>query len=106
MPIPDEKARAWTRAEDYWPPRRLRRSARPAIQRFGGPVEEPRETRPFLDIVPYVVLMLGLGVLAVAIIVLAIPTRTATKTPPSEPVMVEVGTAPKGWIDEAEPARR
>ncbi len=60
-----------------------------------------------LDIVPYVALMLGLAVLAVAIIVLAWPGRTVPQPVPTrEPVEVEIGTAPKGWIDNEEPARR
>lgn len=63
-----------------------------------------RKTRPLLDIVPHAVLMLGLAVLALAIIVLAWPGRTSTRGPAS-PVPAEVGNAPKGWIDGAEPAR-
>lgn len=102
MPIPDEKARAWTRPEDYWPPRRLRRTSRYASRPLGQitlpePAEEPR---PLLDIVPYAVLMIGLALLALAIIVLAWPGREAAQPKAPEPVVTEVGTAPKGWIDD------
>ena len=100
MPIPDEKARAWTRPEDYWPPRRVRRSGRPRSARLlPSAVEESAgESRPFLDVVPYAVLLLGLAVLAIAIMALAWPGRTVPQKEP-EPVPVEVGTAPKGWME-------
>ena len=108
MPIPNEKSRAWTRPEDYWPPRRLRRSGRTSIGSFRPAAEPEREARPLLDIIPYIALMLGLAVMAAAIIVLAWPGGS---TPPAaaarpEPVEVEIGTAPKGWIDREDPAPR
>lgn len=106
MPIPDEKARAWTRPEDYWPPRRLRRSGKTSIGRFRPPAESEKDTRPLLDIIPYAALMLGLAVMAIAIIALAWPGRTTRQVPAKPvPVEVEVGTAPKGWIDREQPAR-
>lgn len=73
MQKPDEKARAWTRPEDYWPPRRLRRTGRSAPVRFQQIVAEQREqeTRPLLDVIPYAALMVGLAVLAIAIMALA-----------------------------------
>ncbi len=109
MQKPDEKARAWTRPEDYWPPRRLRRTARSAPVRFQQIVPEQAqdESRPLLDVIPYAVLMVGLAVLAIAIIAMAWPGREAPQpVAKREPVEVEIGTAPKGWIDDAEPARR
>lgn len=59
-----------------------------------------------LGIVPYVLLMMSLAVLAAAIIVLAWPGRTVQQAPPAAPVPSEIGRAEKGWIDQAEPARR
>jgi hypothetical protein len=60
-----------------------------------------------LELIPYAALMLGLAVMAIAIIVLAWPGRTARQaTARPAPVEVEVGTAAKGWIDLEEPARR
>ena len=110
MTIPDEKARVWTRPEDYWPPRRSRRSGRSSYRSFQPAAandDEATEPRPLLDIVPYVALMLGLAVLAVAIIALAWPGRTVPQPAPTrEPVEVEIGTAPKGWIGNEQPARR
>jgi hypothetical protein len=106
MPIPDEKARAWTRPEDYWPPRRSRRSGKASFNRFAPPAGSgpEREARPLLDIIPYAALMLGLAVLAIAIMALAWPGRTIRQAP-TEAVPAEVGTAPKGWMDRPEPAR-
>ena len=109
MPIPDEKARVWTRPEDYWPPRRSRRSGRSAFKSFKPAAndDEVAEQRPLLDIIPYAALMIGLAVLAVAIIVLAWPGQSVPQpTPAREPIEVEIGTAPKGWIDNEQPARR
>jgi hypothetical protein len=102
MPIPDEKARAWTRPEDYWPPRRSRRSGKNPVRLYRPPPSDERrgETRPLLEFVPYAALMLGLAVLAFAIIVLAWPGRTVSPPPAAQPVPAEVGTAPKGWIDQ------
>ncbi|UUR07515.1 hypothetical protein [Sphingomonas glaciei] len=60
-----------------------------------------------LDIIPYAALMVALAVMAVAIIVLAWPGRTTQPVPArTEPVEVEIGTAPKGWIDRDEPTPR
>ena len=103
MPIPDEKSRAWTRPEDYWPPRRLRRrSSKAAINTFASSRERagpPDEGRPLLGIVPYALLLISLAVLAAAIIVLAWPGRTVPQAP-AAPVQSEVGRAEKGWINE------
>lgn len=101
MPIPDEKARAWTRPEDYWPPRRSRRSGRASINRFrpqASDDEEEHKPRPLLDLIPHAVLMIGLAVLAIAIIALAWPGRSVSP-PAAAPAASEVGTAPKGWMD-------
>ena len=111
MPIPDEKARVWTRPEDYWPPRRSRRSGRSAFKSFQPAANDDETTgtgsRPLLEVIPYAALMIGLAVMAVAIIVLAWPGRTVPQpAPPREAIEVEIGTAPKGWIDNEQPARR
>ena len=101
MPIPDEKARAWTRPEDYWPPRRPRRSGKSPVRLYRPPPSDERrgKTRPLLELVPYAALMFGLAILAIAIITLAWPGRMASQRQ-QNPVAAEVGTAPKGWIDQ------
>lgn len=102
MPIPDEKARAWTRPEDYWPTRRPARVAKTLKNRKhqpgyrGDPLDGGR---PSLTTWPYAIMLACLAVLTIAIMIMAFPGRRAP-TPPAEPVTVEVGTAPKGWIDE------
>ena len=103
MPIPDEKARAWTRPEDYWPTRRPARSSKPAKNRLrssgdrGDPIEGGRLS---LTAVPYLLMLAGLAVLAVAIMIMAWPGRRTPVPPPSQPQTVEVGTAPRGWLQE------
>lgn len=101
MPIPDEKARAWTRPEDYWPPRRPRRTGRQpthALRRVAEPSEPVQQPRLMLGVIPYMLLMLGLAVLSFAIMVVAWPDSTPKASPPV-PATAEVGTAPKGWIE-------
>ena len=101
MPIPDEKARVWTRPEDYWPPRRPARSGRSARSRarkadqHADPLDRPRL---MLTTVPYAMLMVCLAFLTIAIVVAAWPGRRAAAEP-AQPVPAEVGTAPKGWFE-------
>jgi hypothetical protein len=102
MPIPDEKARAWTRPEDYWPTRRPARSGKPAKSRRrpsadrGDPIEGGRLT---LTALPYLLMLAGLAVMAAVIMTMAWPgNRTPIAQP--QPQAVEVGTAPRGWLQE------
>ncbi len=103
MPIPDEKARAWTRPEDYWPSRRPARSGKPAKSRRrppgdrGDPIEGGRLT---LTALPYLLMLAGLAVMAVVIMTMAWPGNRTPIQPAPPPQAVEVGTAPKGWINE------
>jgi hypothetical protein len=102
MPIPDEKARAWTRPEDYWPTRRPARSGKPAKNRRrpsgdrGDPIEGGRLS---LTALPYLVMLAGLAIMAVTIMMMAWPGNRTAFSPP-KPQAVEVGTAPKGWLQE------
>ncbi len=103
MPIPDEKARVWTRFEDYWPSRRSARSGRSAASRRrneardrGDPTDSPRLS---LGIIPYILLMIGMGVLAVAIMIVAWPGRRGEyPARPAPAPASEIGTAPPGWM--------
>lgn len=78
--------RSWTRAEDYLPPRRNRRAAsgQPLTAQPAklGADERPRE-RPLLGLVPFLLLMVGMGVLAVAIAVAAWPGRHSLRAAPA-----------------------
>jgi len=100
MPIPDEKARAWTRPEDYWPPRRparTRRSDPLPGRRPGAP--HPAEPRPWLDIIPYAAVMVCLAILTIGIMIVAWPGNVAP-APKPERQQAEVGLAPKGWLQQ------
>lgn len=102
MSIPDEKARVWTRPEDYWPPRRparLRRTGRLLGRQNGDQGQLQKEPRLLLTTIPYVVLMVCLAVLTVAIMFVAWPGNRQTAEP-AKPAAAEVGTAPKGWLVE------
>lgn len=92
-PPPRRERRKWTRPEDYLPQRRRRaHAARPdAATR----PEAASSARPLLGMVPFMLLMLALGILAVAIMVAAYPGQHPAKAP--EPVKEE-GTAPPGWL--------
>lgn len=60
----------------------------------GDPTDNPR---PLLGIVPYAMLMLSLGVLAIAIMMLAWPGNRLP-APAQAAVATETGTAAKGWF--------
>ena len=100
MTHPTRQTRAWTRPEDYWPPRRPARATGRQINRNpfvsgGEPTEAPRL---LLSAIPFAMLMACLMVLAGAIMVAAWPGRLLPIAP-DQPAVAEVGTAPKGWID-------
>jgi hypothetical protein len=62
----------------------------------GDPLEKPRL---LLTTIPYAMLMICLGFLVVALMVSAWPGSRGTP-PPSQPIAAEIGTAPKGWIQD------
>lgn len=103
MPNSDEKARAWTRPEDYWPPRRPARIGRSPGRTLGAPGGDrgdPTDApRLLLGLVPYFLLMASLAVVAVAIMIAAWPGSRAVPAAASAPA-AEIGTAPKGWMDQ------
>lgn len=88
--------RSWTRAEDYLDLARLwRRSARRSRRRF-EPRTEPENPRFTLGALPFLLLMSVLAVMAVTIIISAVPGRYRYQAPPLER---EQGTAPPGWLE-------
>jgi hypothetical protein len=89
----------WVRVEDYFVSLARRRAARRS--RTPRPRTEPEEPRFLLSTLPFLTLIGGLAVLSVAIAVTAWPVRQA---PPaqSKPAPHELGTAPKGWFQEAQ----
>jgi len=88
----------WTRAEDYVLSLAHRRTARRA--REAGPRTQPEAPRFLLSTLPFLLLIAAVALIAVVIIVAAWPGNRA---PPraAQPQEREVGTAPKGWFEEA-----
>lgn len=91
--------RAWTRAEDYIGAmgrrRTRRRSYRLAIR------TQPERPALLLSTLPFLALMGLLGVLAVAVAVLAFPGSQSVQKPP-QAAAHEQGVAPRGWLQEAQ----
>ena len=95
---PSHQGSVWTRAEDYLIALARRRSAR--HQRGPKPRTEPDEPRFMLSTLPFLLVLAALGVLAVAIMIIAWPGgEPRTKMRPAPPS--ELGTAPSGWFDKA-----
>ena len=88
----------WTRAEDYVRALAQRRTARRG--RAPQPRTQPEVPRFSLSTLPFLLLIGAVTLLAAAIIVAAWP---GNNPPPRDPQKEqhELGTAPKGWFDEA-----
>jgi uncharacterized protein HemX len=88
----------WTHPEDY-----LRAMARKRSFRRGIPGErtQPEAPRMLLSTVPFLALIALLGVLAVAIMVLAFP-GSQPRPQPQQVAQREQGVAAKGWFQEAQ----
>ncbi|HKX92343.1 MAG TPA: hypothetical protein VJM15_07965 [Sphingomicrobium sp.] len=96
------RAQPWTRLEDYFVALARRRTARRA--RAAGPRTQPDAPRFSLSTLPFLMLIAGLAVLAVAIAVAAWP---GSRPPPKQEVAIhEEGRAAKGWLDEAKKEMR
>jgi hypothetical protein len=91
-------SRTWVRAEDYIEALARRRTARRA--RGPEPRTQPESPRLLLSTVPFAVLLGGLAVLTLAIIIAAWPH--AAQPPAQNRSAPEVGTAEKGWFQDAE----
>jgi len=61
--------------------------------------EEAGTERAMLGLVPFILLMLGLGVLAVTIAIAAWPGRQITQPAGKTVAVVEPGTAAPGWLE-------
>jgi hypothetical protein len=90
--------RKWTRAEDYFAALARLRTARRT--RTEKPRTEPESPRILLSTLPFLALIAGLAVLAVAIMIAAWPG--ARPQPKPRPAEHEQGVAPKGWLEDAE----
>ena len=90
----------WTRPEDYLGAMARKRTFRRTRLRRDGP-SEPDSPRLLLSTVPFVALLGLLGVLAVAIMIVAFPGTQPQPKPP-QVAQREQGVAPKGWFQEAQ----
>ena len=88
----------WVRVEDYFLSLARRRTARRS--RMPKPRTEPEAPRFLLSTLPFLTLIGGLAVLSVAIAVTAWPVHQPSPAL-SKPAPHELGTAPKGWFQEA-----
>lgn len=91
----------WTTPNDYMASLARRRTARRA--REATTRTQPESPRFTLSTLPFLALIVGLGVIMVAIFIAAWPggsqpKRSAAATPEQQ----EVGTARKGWYQDAE----
>ncbi|WP_114229081.1 MULTISPECIES: hypothetical protein [Sphingomonas] len=97
--------RSWTRAEDYLPPRRLRRGtggqALTAFPAQHGSDDGRKAERMMLGLVPFVLLMLGLGIMSVAIAVAAWPGRHVAQAAPVRTVAAKPATTTETTIQLA-----
>lgn len=89
----------WTHPEDYLRAMAQKRTFRRSRRRDAR--SEPDSPRLLLSTVPFLALLILLGVLAVAIMVIAFPgSQPLQKTP--QLVQREQGVAAKGWFQEAQ----
>ncbi|MFL6752437.1 MAG: hypothetical protein ACJ8D5_00045 [Sphingomicrobium sp.] len=94
----DLVAAGWTRPEDYLAAMARRRTARRAREPK-PPRTQPESPRMLLSTIPMLALLGALAVLAVAIMVAAFPGSQ-----PQQRIRTaghELGTAEKGWFEEA-----
>jgi hypothetical protein len=91
--------RPWTRPDDYLGAlarkRSFRRTREPKVR------TQPERPRLLLSTAPFLALLALLGVLAVAIMIVAFPGTQPQLRAPS-PAAKEKGVAPKGWFGEAQ----
>ncbi len=97
--VTESPAGRWTRPEDY-----LRSLARKRAQRRarnGRGRTEPESPRLLLSTLPFLALIALLGVLGVAIMIVAFP-GTQPDHYASSLVQKQQGVAPPGWFQEAQ----
>jgi hypothetical protein len=96
---PPAPARAWTGIDDYLGALARRRTARRA--RDPGPRTTPEAPRFVLSTLPFLVLFGALAVIAAGLFVAAWPGSNPAPAQPRADAQ-ELGTAAKGWLDDAE----
>jgi hypothetical protein len=91
-------SRTWVRAEDYVEALARRRTARRS--RGAAPRTQPEKPRLLLSTLPFAALIVGVAVLTLSIIVAAWPHAPQSRTQAGG--APELGTAAKGWFQDAE----
>ena len=94
------QARQWTSPDDYLASLARRRTARAARDRTKRPRSEPEVPRFALSTLPFIAMMIALALLGVGIMIAAWPG--SQPRPKQQQIAHEQGTAPKGWLQEAE----
>jgi hypothetical protein len=89
----------WTRVDDYIEAMARKRGARRERENFRP--RHPDAPRSVLGTLPFLALITLLGVLAVAIMILAFPGNQPQHKP-TPPAQHEFGTADRGWFQEAQ----
>lgn len=96
------REKRWTRIDEYLGALARRRTARRSRQ---PPMRtQPEAPRLLLSTLPFAALLSILAVLAVAFAIAAWPGRPDAEPLPPPPS--ELGTAPRGWLDEAKKEMR
>jgi len=88
----------WIKPETYLSALVRTRSFRRAHRE--KPRTQPERPRLLLSTVPFLLLIAQLGVLAVAIMIIAFPCNQPVQKP--KPTPHEQGIAPRGWFQEAQ----
>jgi hypothetical protein len=96
---PPSPVRDWTRIDDYLVHMRRRDAASRSKRRL-RPRTEPERPRFMLSTFPFLALIMVFGMLTIAILVMAWPGNERP-APRARPAVHEVGTAPRGWLQEA-----
>lgn len=97
--VTESPAGKWTRCEDYVGAMARKRSFR---RGQGKRIRtQPESPRLLLSTLPFVAVIALLGVLAVAIMVVAFPA-TQPQVKATQLAQREQGVAPKGWLQEAQ----
>lgn len=97
--VTESPADRWTRPEDYLGAMARKRSFR--RDRAGKERSQPESPRLLLSTLPFLAMVVMLGILGVAIMVAAFPlTQPHEKAAPV--AQREQGVAPRGWFQEAQ----
>ena len=92
-------AQSWTRIEDYLRPLQRRSTHRLRTLR---PRTQPEKPALLLTTLPFVALLGAMILLTAAIVVIAWPPSQPQIAAPVPVKVPELGTAPKGWLQEAQ----